>query len=304
MIRSARKSVGNVPYTFIIVDGGSGDGTQDWLRTQLDVILIEHGELLGAIKAYNDGCKAAASDYVVILNDDIEVTPGTLAGAYYFMEQHPKVGQGAFGHIYQRRGAEAKTTPRWQEYQGYLYGQCSIIRRILGDTVGWWGEGYRTYAGDTHLSMRLWELGWRVERLPLCTVIDYEYEDELRRINNKDQRHINEGKHPDSQLFQQRWQGRLPHKSHWKAASINSVLAKAARGALSTVRFKVTPPGWPARFALIRAFEKYGKAHQVNQTRYGRTHGMEKLQEYAVDWVRKGQPDLVLLQSHTRRNAI
>lgn len=304
MIHSARVSVGSVPYTFIIVDGGSKDGTQDWVRAQEDTVLIEHGELLGAIKAYNDGCRAALSEYVVILNDDIEVTPGTLESAYHYMEQHPEVGQGAFGHIYQRRGAQAKTTPRWQEYQGYLYGQCSIIRRVLGDIVGWWGEGYRTYAGDTRLSMRLWELGWRVERLPLCTVIDYEYEDELRRINNKDQRQINAGTHPDSQLFQQRWQGRMPKRNQWRPASFNSILAKAARGTLSTVRFKVTPPGWPPRYALIRAFGKYGKAHQINQTQYGRKHGMDKLQDYAVDWIRKGQPDLVLLQSHTPKNAI
>jgi len=304
MVASARIAVGDVPYTFIIVDGGSTDGTIEWLKAQKDVHLIEHGELKGAIKAYNDGCKAATSRYVVILNDDIEVTPGTLEKSYHFMESNQMVGQGAFGHIYQRRGEYAKTHPRWQEWQGYLYGQCSIIRRILGDLIGWWGEGYRTYAGDTHLSMGLWELGWSVRRIPGCTVIDYEHNDELREINSAGPRGVNGGTHPDTALFQRLWNGRLPPISQWKPASHKSILGKAASEALSTVRFKVTPPSWPARYALTNAFKKYGKSHQINQSEYARKHGVQALQAYAVDWVKKNQPDLVLLQSHTANNAI
>lgn len=304
MVASARTSVGTIPYNFIIVDGGSTDGTLEWARTQRDIHLIEHGELKGAIRAYNDGCEAADTRYVVILNDDIEIVANTLERAYHFMEEHPKVGQGAFGHVYQRRGAVAKSKPQWQQAYGYLYGQCSIIRRCLGQVAGWWGEGYRTYAGDTHLSMRLWELGWSVVRIPGCTIIDYEYEDELRKINNADQRQLHNGRHPDTLLFQSRWQGRLPIPSQWKPAAQDNVLGKAARGTLSTVRFKVTPPGWPERTALIKALGRYGPAYQINQTAYGRMHGVLALQEHGVQWVRRHQPDLVLLQSHTARNAI
>jgi len=300
MIASARKSVGRLRYRFILVDGGSTDGTIDWCKEQDDILLIEQGELLGAIKAYNAGCEAATGEYVVILNDDITVNGNSIVQGYNFMESHPECGQGAFGHVYQRRGDKAKSEVRWQGAYGYLYGQCSIIRRELGELVGWWGTGYRTYAGDTQLSLRLWECGWSVLRVVEASVTDYEFEDELRVVNGKGASNV----HPDTIAFQQRWKGRLPAVRDWIPAGYNRIWGKAARGTLKTVRFKITPPNWPERTALINVFKKYGEATQINQSDYSRKNGHAALQKYAIDWVHRNKPDLILLQSHVPKNAV
>ena len=64
MIESGRKAMRpaghvhafeGVTWEFVIVDGGSTDGTLDWLRSQADVRVIEHGRLLGA------GCRGGVS---------------------------------------------------------------------------------------------------------------------------------------------------------------------------------------------------------------------------------------------------
>src|SRR3990172_8201697 len=73
MVESVRLSVGvGIPYEIVVVDGGSKDGTLNWCRLQKDIVLIEHGELLGAVKAFNDGARAAKGTYVILANDDID----------------------------------------------------------------------------------------------------------------------------------------------------------------------------------------------------------------------------------------
>ena len=72
MVASVRLSVGvGIPYEIIIVDGGSTDGTIQWCRMQDDIVLIEQGKLLGAVKAFNAGFAIARGKYTIPANDDI-----------------------------------------------------------------------------------------------------------------------------------------------------------------------------------------------------------------------------------------
>lgn len=58
----------------IVVDNGSSDGTQEYVRGLPRVKLIENGKNLGYAKAVNIGIKAAAADAdIVLLNNDVEL---------------------------------------------------------------------------------------------------------------------------------------------------------------------------------------------------------------------------------------
>ena len=65
-------------YEIIIADGGSTDGTLEYLRGLDSIKLIEQGRLIGVVKAVNDCLKMANGDYVFTANDDFVLFPDIL----------------------------------------------------------------------------------------------------------------------------------------------------------------------------------------------------------------------------------
>ena len=303
MVESARKSAGGLSLEIVLVDGGSTDGTQDWAKAQPDVVLIEQGELLGAIVAYNAGCAAATGKYVVIGNDDITFDGDTILTAYFYLEGNPEVGQAAFAHRYQRR--EAKDSGVQGAY-GYLYGQCCMTRKWLGDLAGWWGsDGMRTYGGDTRLGLRLWEMGWPVVPVDGCSVTDKEHQDALREVNSDSpwKRARAGGRpHPDLEAFQKVWGGRLPKRSAWIPRPAQRVVRKAMDGTLRSLRYKqMMKDGDPPRRGLVDALAAYGTAKQI-VLRYDVAKNKERsaaFQESILQEIGAFEPDLVLFQAQS-----
>jgi len=141
MVNSVRASIGyGIRYQIILVDGGSSDGTQAWVKAQADCKLIEQGELLGAIAAFQAGFEAAQGNYVVIANDDVQFVPPALTRALVFMESTPTCGIGCF---YQDRQmswhvAEMPAMSFSGRKISVAYGQVCIIPRDLGNAAEWW----------------------------------------------------------------------------------------------------------------------------------------------------------------------
>jgi glycosyltransferase involved in cell wall biosynthesis len=242
MVLSVRNSVSGIyglEYEIVLVDGGSTDTTQDWCKQQPDIRLIEHGQLYGAVRAFNDGAYAAVGKYVIMANDDIEFVGDSIPVAYIYMETHPICGGGCF---YQDRNgrdwhvdgmAAVKITQSGRRKKVHRvnvwYAQVGIFPKWLGEQVGWWCDeleyghylknknygnqiGLHTYGGDNELSARIWDLGYTIDPIypdnPRAKITDKEAKDELRQINNIDGAHdpaAIRGEHPDSFKFGQKW---------------------------------------------------------------------------------------------------
>ena len=211
MIESTRLSVGvGIPYEIVLVDGGSTDGTLDYLKSQSDVVLIEQGKLVGAVKAFRAGFDAARGKYVIIANDDVTFRYESIQNSVAIMDDDPTIGMGCFPH--NRYGAEYKVAKQPVVRDGRqttdYYGQICIVPKWLGDKVGWWdpGVGYHTYAGDNELTCNIQELGLKVVALESCCVDDFVEKDELRKINSQN---TQAGTiHPDSLLWRNKWSRR------------------------------------------------------------------------------------------------
>src|SRR5260221_517479 len=87
-IESCRVQADGMSYEIVAVDGGSTDDTLDYLRVQKDVILIEHGELLGANRAHHDAAQAAQGEFCVLCNDDVAwEQPGIIRACVLYLRE-------------------------------------------------------------------------------------------------------------------------------------------------------------------------------------------------------------------------
>jgi glycosyltransferase involved in cell wall biosynthesis len=185
-----------IEYEVVVVDGGSTDGTIAWCKSQPDITLIEQGELLGAIAAFDAGAYAATGDYVLLANDDIEFTAGSVLPAIVYLESTPTCGAVAFADDRPAPGYgdgfKVQTVGMMdgrKEISAY-YPQVGLIRRWLGDAVGWWGSqdteyGFHTYGGDNRLGVEIWRNGYTVDAVEACKVHDEVEPDGLRETNYK-----------------------------------------------------------------------------------------------------------------------
>lgn len=188
-----------ITYYFCIADGGSTDGTIEYLRTQSDVRLIEQGELLGGVKAYTEAGKTIPdAKYTLIGNDDIEILPGSIAHALVHLEDNPTCGGVAF---YTNQPIEGRPAGSYNvqyhpahkasgERLWLPYAQVGVFHNWLAHKAGWWGGddktfGARHYGADNFLSARIQELGYTIDPVAQCRYNDKLPPDALRQLNSE-----------------------------------------------------------------------------------------------------------------------
>jgi len=87
------------PFELIIVDNGSTDGTVEFLESEISgtgqdarIKIIKNKENKGFAGGNNQGMAAARGDYVLLLNNDVVVTPGWLERMLTCAERGPEIG--------------------------------------------------------------------------------------------------------------------------------------------------------------------------------------------------------------------
>lgn len=196
MIESARRYLhSGLSVEFIIVDGGSTDGTQAWCKSQSDVYLIEHGGLFGAIRAFTDGGHAARGKYCLFVNDDVVFEDFSILAAIAYLEEHPTCGAVAFADDRPAQGkpdgfnVQTMTVSSVDvRHISVPYAQVGLYRRWLGDLCGWWGANdplfkSHTYGGDNYLTAKIIEYGYSVDAVQGIRVRDIVARDSLRDHN-------------------------------------------------------------------------------------------------------------------------
>jgi GT2 family glycosyltransferase len=161
---------------------------------------IENKRNLGFSGGNNVALCKVSTEYVLILNPDTEVLPGTLGHLLQYMEDHPNVGA-CSPKVELSNGTLDWASHRgfptpWASLQYYFFrndklyhlsnrdfskphevdsltGACILTRKSVLDKVGLFDESYFMYAEDLDLCYRIKKAGYKIMYLPEVKIIHY-----------------------------------------------------------------------------------------------------------------------------------
>lgn len=134
-------SQSNVEVDVVIVDDCSADDSvavaQQLCAADRRVRLIRHGVNRGPVEAFNTGLAQATGEYLVRLDADDLLTPGSVARAVQLAQRYPSVGL-IYGHpvhfIDGRERPVARLTPTaWSVWPGaeWVQDRCADARNVI-----------------------------------------------------------------------------------------------------------------------------------------------------------------------------
>lgn len=176
-----------VRHRVIVVDDASPDDTLSRLRDYPEVDVVALGHNSGFAAACNAGIRHGDSEFVILVNNDVESAPSMIAELVASLDSAPRAGSAvpvltkpdgrvdAYGlcvdptlaGFTRFNGAtvhEAESTIGWRLLGPY--GAVAAFRRAALDEVGLLDEGIFMYGEELDLALRLDAAGWSTVASP------------------------------------------------------------------------------------------------------------------------------------------
>lgn len=169
------------PYEIVVADGGSKDGTLEYLRELDHVNLIGIGKLTGGVNSYNTAFKAAKMEYIALLNDDFVIYPNVFVKACKLMDENPDialVSPKMLESIY-------SNYPNIVRDHGLVLYKSHIIRTPVFKEIGFFDTNFKTYNVDLDTFYSVLKRGHTVISTIEPAIIHNRVFDILRKDNKK-----------------------------------------------------------------------------------------------------------------------
>lgn len=195
-LKSLAENTGKYTFEVIVVDDGSSDESGQAIPAIEGLTYIQNEKNLGFVGSCNKGAARARGEYLVMLNNDTEVTPGWLDELIDTLEHEPGAGlvgarlvypngllqevggiifSDGSGWNYGREQAVERPEFNFLREVDYCSGACIALRTELFHRLGAFDEKYApAYYEDTDLAFRVREAGLKVFVQPASTVIHHE----------------------------------------------------------------------------------------------------------------------------------
>jgi len=185
---------GDYPYEVIIADGGSKDGTIEYVKELNDehIKLIEQGKLTGITKAFNESFKIAKGDYIYIGNDDTILFPEIFIKCCKLMNEHEQIGLVAPKDQEPRHGDFPSVTLKLRNYWALL-SKFHIFRASVLKEIGYYDENLRSYYTDDDSCLSVLTKGYTIAFSREVGMIHYRIPDQdvnLARATNLNQEKV------------------------------------------------------------------------------------------------------------------
>lgn len=198
----------DVRFEVIVVDNASTDGSVEALKQAFPQITVIASPVNGGFGTGNNlGFGASRGRYLLVLNSDTKIRPGTLSGCVTYMDRHPEVGVLGCRARYED-GRSQSTIFRYPRLRSLLAG-CLIPNRIVRNTslfgdqryaslsreeiqdvetvagcfmcvprqvlemVGGFDERFFMYGEETEWCHRIHRAGWKIRYHPGIEIMHY-----------------------------------------------------------------------------------------------------------------------------------
>lgn len=199
----------------IVVNDGSMDGTEEWLRKQADIRLIDAPHR-GIVPALNEGIATAKGRYIARMDADDICHPERLQKQITFLDAHPEIGLVGSRVGF---GGNRETHAGYAEYVDWINGQITpkqialnrfvespfahpsvMFRRELPEQFGAYRDG--PFPEDYELWLRWMECGVRMAKVDeeLLT-----WRDPPTRLSRTDERYSTEAFYRTKAEYLARW---------------------------------------------------------------------------------------------------
>jgi GT2 family glycosyltransferase len=220
-VETVRAELKDTPHELLVVDGGSTDGTVQWLIDQKDIIsIVQHNRSEWQGKAIerkswgyfmNLAFRAASAKYICMLSDDCLVIPGAIKNGIELFDKDLKAGK--------KIGAMAFYWRNWPEQAKYWVGMAwgnrmfvnhgLYLRKALQEIDFIDDQNFFFYHADGDLCLRLAEAGYVCIDSPDSYIEHYsDANAEVRATNNERQMQ-------DWATYEKRWKHLKMPKADW-----------------------------------------------------------------------------------------
>lgn len=208
-IKSVFSSCNNISYEYFLVDNASTDGTADAVQSNFPAVtVIANLKNEGFGHANNQGAQLAEGDFLLFLNPDMRVAPGSLDVMVAYMRMHADVGIASCKLVDEKGRISEDAKPRrfptvWNQAAIVLKvphlfpcaldsyrmkdfnpdkeqdvdsvrGSFMLVRRALYEKLGWaFDPRYFIWFEDVDLCREAKRHGYCVTYTPIATCVDY-----------------------------------------------------------------------------------------------------------------------------------